>query len=289
MAKLADLLTVSGDVKSGYKLAKKAYDLKPENPDISYAFGRSVYLSGDYKWALSLFQETSLKRPDDPETLYDLAMSAYVLGRVSEAKRAMRKALQSGQVFSRTKEANRFLEMIALSEDPDRAIAELSKVELVLSMEPDDIPARMVLAGINLHKSDVGAARKIYEAILEKYPDFVLAKKHLAVLYSANPADDEKAYAMASDAYETYTQDGELAKTLGIIVFRQGNHKRAIRLFEECLRKDESDPVLMYYLGMAHYHLKDWVEARKFLERAVELGLSDEFVNQARQILASLE
>jgi tetratricopeptide (TPR) repeat protein len=289
LAKLAGLLTASGDVEPGYNMAKKAYDLKPEDPDVSYTFGRAVYLSGDYKWALSLFQETSLKRPEDPNAHFDLAMSAYALGRISEAKRAMGNTLQSKQVFSRAEEATRFLEMVALFEDSDRALVDQSKVELILSKEPDYAPALMALAGIYLHKKDVGAARKIYESVLERLPDFALAKRQLATLYSMNPAEDEKAYAMASEAYEAYPQDGELAKTLGILVYRQGDNRRAIRLFEESLRKDEDDPVLMHYLGMAHYHLKDWVKTREFLERALELGLSDEFVNETRQTLEALK
>ncbi|MBL4575538.1 MAG: tetratricopeptide repeat protein [Opitutaceae bacterium] len=289
MAKLASLLVENGDMGKGYELAQEAYNLSPNNPDISYVMGKVAYLSGDYAWAIKLFKETALSQPDFPEVQYQLAMSLYALGRSIEAKVAMSRALGTPGVFSRTEEAKRFLKMIELSEDIKRAFSEEAEIEKILSTEPEYVPALMVLAGINQERSDVSIARNIYEVVLEQFPDFDPAKRHLAILYSADPAENEKAYEMASDAYETYSLDMELVKALGIIVFRRGDYTRAVRRLRECLRKDEEDPVLWYYLGMSHFHLKDWVEARQSLERSLELGLSDEWVDQVNEILADLE
>ena len=111
----------------------------------------------------------------------------------------------------------------------------------------------------------------------------------MAILYAANPADDQKAYDLATKAREAFPDDPELAKAFGIIVYRRGDFARAARLLQECAGKRSDDAELMYYLGMARYQLKQHAASKQALQRALDLNLSSDFAVEARRALADLK
>jgi tetratricopeptide (TPR) repeat protein len=279
------------DTPKAIELAKAAYKLAPDDSGITHTLGRLAYQTGDYKWALSLLQMTARKQPNDPEVLFDFAEASYSVGQVPDAEAAMRSALQAGAPFSRADEAKRFLDMVALSANPSQALAALSRVEEILKSDPGYVPALMVVATAN-EQSRLGgitAAKQTYEKVLSRFPDFAPAKKRLAILYAADAADNQKAYELAMKAREAFPNDPEVAKALGIIVYRQGDYSRSAQLLKESASKRNGDAQVMYYLGMAQYRLKKPAESKQSLQRALDLNLPGELVAEARRVLAELK
>ena len=66
--------------------------------------------------------------------------------------------------------------------------------------------------------------------MLNHYPDFAPAQKQLALLYAKDPNNDAKAYPLAVKALQAFPDDPEIARALGLIVFRQGDYSRAASL-----------------------------------------------------------
>ncbi|HZQ45436.1 MAG TPA: tetratricopeptide repeat protein, partial [Verrucomicrobiae bacterium] len=258
----------------GFELAKTAHKLAPEDPDISHLLGRAAYETGDYKWASSLLEEAARKEAGQPELLYDLALVRYSVGQVSDAQAAMLGALQGGAAFSHAAEARRFLDMVSLSANPSQAMASASQIEQIVKADGGYVPALMVMAAINEQKAGGGTAKQIYEKVLSKYPDFVPAEKRLAMLYAEDAGNDKKAYELAVKVREALPDDPEIAKALGIIIFRQGDYARAASLLMESDRKKSGDAQLMYYLGMAQYQLKQLTESKLTLQRALDMNPS---------------
>jgi Flp pilus assembly protein TadD len=147
----------------------------------------------------------------------------------------------------------------------------------------------MVKAAIAEQKSDLAMAGRTYEDVLNRYPDFAPAQKQLAILYAKDPNNDAKAFALAVKARKAFPGDPEVAKALGIIVFRQGDYPRAANLLQESARLKNGDAELMYYLGMAQYHLKNRAESKTSLQRALDLNLSGTQAVEAKRILAELK
>jgi Flp pilus assembly protein TadD len=108
---------------------------------------------------------------------------------------------------------------------------------------------------------------------LSPCPDFIPAKRRLAILSAANPGDNQKADALAT-------------KALGIIVFRQGDFARAASLLKECSSRSSDDAGLMYCLGMAQRRLHQSAESGESLQRALALNLRGNLAEVARPILA---
>ena len=288
MVNLARLYTPQ-DPQKAFNVAKAAYNLAPNDPMVTHTLGHLAFLTGDYKWSLSLLQLTVQAQPQNPEVLYDLGEAYYSAGRVPEARTAIQNALQAGAAFSRTNEAQRFLAMTDLADKPAQALAAQSQVETILKSAPDYVPALMVKAVIAEQKPDLAAAEQTFEGVLKHYPDFAPAQKELAILYAKDPKNDATAYPLAVKARAAFPGDPAVAKALGMIVYRQGHYSRAATLLQESARQRTADAELMYYLGMAQYHLKNRAESKTALQKALDLNLSGTPAVEAKRILAELK
>ena len=277
------------DTQKAFNLAKAAYKLTPNDPLVTYTLGRLAFLTGDYEWSLNLLQLTAQVQPQNPEVLYDLGEAFYSVGRVPDARIAVQNALQTGAPFSRTDEAKRFLAMTDLADKPAQVLAAQSQVGEILKSAPDYVPALMVKAAIAEQKSDLAMAGRTCEDVLNRYPDFAPAQKQLAILYAKDPNNDAKAYPLAVKARAAFPGDPEVAGALGIIVYRQGDYSRAANLLQESARQRNGDAELLYYLGMAQYHLKNRAESKTALQKALDLNLSGTPAVEAKRILAELK
>ncbi len=272
-----------------FELAKTAHKLAPEDPDISHLLGRIAYQTGDYKWASSLLEETAREQAGQPELFYDLAQARYSVGQVSDAQAAMANALRGGGAFARTAEAQRFLDIVALSANPSQATAAASRIEQILKADAGYVPALMVMGVIDEQKADAAAAKQAYEKVLAQYPDFVPAEKRLAILLTEDSSNDKRAYELAMRAREALPGDFELTRALGIIVYRQGDYARAVNLLKESNRDRNGDAQLMYYLGMAQYQLKQLAESKSTLQRALDMNPPAQLADEARRVLGQLK
>ena len=289
MLSIIRLLSVRKEDARAFEMAKAARKLDAADADVAHTLGRLANQSGQNSWGLSLLQEAARKRPDVPEVLFDLAEAAFAVGKSVDAEAAMRKALELSPAFPQAARARRFLELVEAAAKPADAAA-AAKVEAALKSTPNDAPALMAAAAIQEFKREAAAAGKSYEKILGLYPDLVLAKKRLAILYApAKDADLKKTLELATKAREAYPEDAELAKALGIIVYRQGNYARAGTLLQESAAKREADAEAMYYLGMARHQLKNRTEAKKALQRALELNLAPDLATEDRKVMAELK
>jgi tetratricopeptide (TPR) repeat protein len=277
------------DPQKAFNMAKAAYNLTPNDPVVTQTLGHLAFLTGDYKWSLSLLQLTTQAQPRNPEVLYDLGEALYSAGKVADARTAIQNALETGTAFAQTNDARRFLSMTALADAPAQALAAQSQVEATLKSTPDYVPALMVRAVIAEQKPDLATAEQTYESVLAHYPDFSPAQKQLAILYAKDPKNDAKAYPLAVKARDAFPADAEVARTLGIIVYRQGDYSRAAKLLQESARQRTSDAELMYYLGMAQYHLKHNAESKTALQRALDLNLSGTQATDAKRVLTELK
>ena len=271
------------------KQARKARELDPDSPQIAQTLGRLAYQAGDHKWALSLFQESNQKQPNDATVLYDLALSFYSLGRVAEAVASMQAAVQRNLDPARSAEAKKFIFLCSLFDNAPEAERAEPQIREIVKNSPDYAPALMVAATLDARNGNAAAALQACKKVAERYPSFAPAHRLLAQLYSGPDGNLAEAYKHGTKAREALPGDADVAKTLGIVVFRRGDYARAVELLKESARKKPQDAELQYYLVMAHVQLKQKVEAKQALDRAVGLKLEASMAESARKALAELK
>jgi tetratricopeptide (TPR) repeat protein len=270
------------------ELAKEAHNLAPEDARMSHLLGRLVFQTGDHKWAASLLEESARKLPNEPAILYDLAWAFYSLGRVAEAETAMQRPALAAS-FASAVEAKRFLAMTAASRNPAQPGQAASDLQKTLAAEPDYVPALYLAATVNEQQSKYKEAAALCDRILTRYPLFAPATRNLALLYAEHLGEDAKAYALAAKARESFPGDARLARALGILAYRQGDFSRSSQLLAESARKADSDAEALYYLGMAQYRLKQTVQSKQTLQKALALSMPANLATEARKALAELK
>ena len=295
---LARLYASRKDTQKAMDAVKSARKLAPDDSAIARALGSIARQTGDSVWAASLLQEAVRKQPDDPELLFEAAQAVYSVGKISEAQEMAKQALgttsapsstalfksQTESTFSKSAEAQRFLEMTALAARPDPAA--MSKIEDVLKTDPDDLPALMARGAFQEQKSDSAGARLTYEKALTHNKDFPPVKLRLAVLSAASLEFDEKALDWAQQARSAYPNDADAAKALGILTYRKGGDPaRAISLLKQSITGRPNDAESLYYLGLAQIQNKDLAPGQQSLRKAIESGLRADLATKAREAL----
>ncbi len=297
---LARLHAAHGEPALALEEAKAARKLAPDDPGVGYALGRLALQAGDRAWGASVLQQAADRRPDDPAIQCDLAQALYSVGRVAAAETAMHRAVDlaagggpaaadggAGQPFARLDEARRFLDMAALAADPAQAAAAADRIDAALKADPADVPALMAKAAADEQRADLASARRGYGLALARYPDFVPAKRRLAILDAESGSDQQKIYDWALSARQAYPGDADVAKALGIISYRRGEFARAEPLLRESLVARTADAELMYYLGMAQDRMQQRARAKETLQRALALNLRSDLAQEARRALAA--
>ena len=147
------------------------------------------------------------------------------------------------------------------------------------------VPAMIQLGLIQEQLKNFAAARDAYEAVAPNSP---LALNNLAVLYSTQLGQLDKAYDLAQKAKEAIPNEPSIADTLGWIMFKKGNYGNALRLLQESAAKLPDLPEAQFHVGMAHYMLGEEEPARLALQNAVDAPSDFPGKVEARQRFALL-
>lgn len=284
--KTIQLYEAKKDTAKALEAANAARKTFPSNRDVAHALGRLVYKSGDHRRAVGLLQE-AVRGADAPsaDLLLDLAAATYAVGNVSGTEDALRQVLAANPPTPRVKAAKTFSDLVSFASNPASVPSAPQLAEAALKADPADLPAMYALALASEGKKDGAAARKHYENALKTYPEFAPAQKRLALIYAADPSQAQKAQELATKARQAYPNDPEVAKALGVAVYRQKNHTRAVSLLEEALRQRGDDAEILFYLGAAQLELKKTAEGKKSLEKALQSGLKGELATEAKKLL----
>lgn len=286
MGRLARIYINLNNPEKALDLAKQAHKLAPNDPAISCTLGGLVFQSGDYNWAASLLQEAAPKLPNQPDVQYDLAWSYYSVGRVTDAEAAMRNAAP-GLTAARLGDARQFLAMVAAAKSPTPAAS--AQAGQILSTNANYVPA-IIAAAVQAEKQGKASdAINLYEKAFARYPAFAPAARSLLMLYAQQPGDEQKAFDFGTKARAAFPDDPELARTMGLVAYRRGDYLRASQLLQESVQKLNPDGEALYYLGMAHYQLKQKSASKVELQRALGLNLESKLAEDARKTLAELK
>jgi len=285
MIDLAQLCTIK-DFSRAMDLAKSAYKIEPDDATICATLGRLAFQAGNFSWSLTLLQQAAQIQPNNAEIQFDLANANYALGKIVDAQSAMNSAVRGQLPPTKAVEAKRFLDLTTAATF-ENAVSQESNAQGILKSQPDYVPALMVMAMAAQKNSQDQIAQQNYEKILNRFPDFAPVQKQLAILDAQNPATASKAASLARKALQSFSNDAELEKVLGLISFQQGDYANA-QNFLETAAQTSPDADILYYLGAAQFHLKNRVESKTALQRALDLNLSGDRATEAKKLLAEL-
>jgi len=143
------------------------------------------------------------------------------------------------------------------------AILQLEKAK---ASAPDNLPGLLMLASLYDETGRKAEARSCYEAILKRSPQYVPALNNLAtILGESTGADLERAYQLAQQATSLSPDDRTVSETLGWILYKKGEFKRAHRHLTEAAGKLADDATVQFHHAMSCLAMGDETAARRAL------------------------
>jgi predicted Zn-dependent protease len=156
-----------------------------------------------------------------------------------------------------------------------------------LRQQPKDPAALTRLAELRQHDGATGQAIEAYQKAIDADSSYAPAVRELAILYSQRPADESKAFDLATKARQASPNDAEVAKTLGILNVQRGVYLQSLELLNQAATTRKDDSEVQYYLGRANQGLKRWDGCKAALEKAIALHLSPKLADDAQTRLAN--
>lgn len=256
------------DLGKAYDLARKARDLRGDDPAIADTLGWVLYKRGDYQQALPILQESAEKSPDSPEIQFHLGMTAYMMGQTDLAIVALKKAASAVQDFPGKDESKGRLALLenGAGTSPELSVSQL---ESMTKQQPNDIVSQMRLAKAYEKEGTSEKAAAAFEQALKLNPKLTEAVFGLAQLYAGPLHNKEKALVYAKKARELAPADPKVAGTLGKIAYQSGNFDWSYSLLQEAVRQRQDDPSSLYNLAWTAYSLGKMNEARDAMQKVL--------------------
>ena len=300
--------------------AKRMLDVKGEEARGYIAMGRVYQVDGKHVEALEAFRKAYAEDGSSLMALTGIVQSHLALKQVDEAVLLLKKMLKEspqnvyalnmlGEVYAYNKVSEKaeasFQEATQLRQDwtlpylnlsrlmmadskPEKAIAVLKRG---LQNIPNDATLKLTLASTQQSTKDIEGAMATYRSVLDINPKLDVAANNLAALIADYKFNDAKSLDGALAVAQRFqsSENPFYLDTLGWLHYRKGDYSLAVVFLTKAQESRPDHPQINFHLGMAHYKAGNPVDARRFLEKAVELGKNDEtLVSEASSVLKTL-
>jgi Flp pilus assembly protein TadD len=155
---------------------------------------------------------------------------------------------------------------------------------------PDSLDARLVLGLVaRMQKDFIKAESLLSEAYLAS-PDNFTARNQLALVLSeqGDEGKRQRGMALAEDNAQRFSQSPEAAATLGWLYLKDGKLDRAEKALQLATSTGVITPDTAYYLGKLSAERKQNVEAKRWLQKAIESTAPFFYRDAAQQLLEEL-
>ncbi len=155
--------------------------------------------------------------------------------------------------------------------------------------QTNDLAIFLQMGELNDEVKNYTASRDAYEKALSVNSNSITALNNLSYIYAERLQQLDKGYELAERARQLTPFNPNIADTVGWILYRQGQYKKALTILQGCAEKAPNDAEIQYHLGMDNYMLAQEDAARAALQRAMALSTNFQGRDDARNRLAILD
>jgi cellulose synthase operon protein C len=304
----AAMYRAGGDPGKAAEVLRAYLQTKPDDTNAKIALAQSLMAANRADEARPVLEALKTKEPANPAAtlgLIDLALArndadgalkladglkqanpvaaAQLRGNVlvrtnrpAEAIQAMEQALQT------TPDRQLALGLYSLRRDNGRLDQAVAGLEDWLKRNPDDVPARTVLADTYLTRNDLKQAEAHYDILVQARPGDASLLNNAA--WIKHELDSPEALQYARRAYAAAPASPEIADTLGWILVQAGETAEGLELLRRAAAGAPSNQDVLYHLAYALNTTGARDEAREILEKLV----SEDKPFQTREAAADL-
>ncbi len=306
--------------KSWNELLNVAKILQSEHKDEALGYyyqGLVLQSKGQLEESVPQFTHALELKPGAIDVLVALAKSYMGLEQANEALKQIEKAVKSdpnhflaynllGELHlsqKRFKEAeSAFEHSLSIKKEWPVPYRNLVKIKLMEGNQSDavailkrgfgntnDPVLGIELANAQDQLGQVEESIQIYQRIIAKYPDHVLAANNLAMILLRGEPDQAKLDQALRlvDSFAT-SENPIVLDTLGWTYLKRGETDQAISVLRRAHSKSSEIPEIDYHLALAYHQIGDKGAAKNHLDAALASGKSFEGMNEAESLKAKL-
>lgn len=248
--------------------------------------GRLKEAAGDYRKATALFGKALDLKKNNAMALTLLGSIYLKQKRYQEAEKHFKAAVAASPGWERPHYG-----LIVLYTQTNRLQEVLNDLEEKYVHNPGSLTIGFTLSLLYEKLGQYNKAITLWEELAAKYPDVVAINYNLAYLYAEHFPDPErlkKALEYARKALNKDPNNPQVLDTMAWVEFKAGSIDRAVKYTESAAKGAENDPIINYHAGLINVGTGNNQAARKYLSRAMELGLEDEHAQECKRILETL-
>lgn len=306
---------VAGELDNALASFSKLTSISPELPGAWLRLGQAQDAAKSSERARASYQKALSIKPDMVEAELALARLEFGAGHKAEALKWVQKVQQQQpkQALGYVLEAElletdkqypaaiaKYEQAYALSKTPDilirlstamaragRAADGEARLLQWLKERPKEAMVRVYLGDMYLKQGRQKDAAQQYQALVEQFPDDVLALNNLAFAYQQ--MKDPRAITVAERAYKLAPDKPDVADTLGWAQVELGDAKRGLTLLQAAHAKVPEQGSIHYHYAVALYKTGDKTRARAELERLSALNVKFPEADAAQALLKQIK
>ncbi len=146
----------------------------------------------------------------------------------------------------------------------------IEQFQRILSIDPDNISANYLLGTACLETQQRPKAMQLFKEVLRLQPDNDEALNSLAYMYAEDEVNLDEGLRMARKAVDLDPSNGAYFDTLGWLLFKKGMNSEALLSFQKA-EMYVHDSVVYEHMGDVYYAIKEFVLARKYWRKSLDL------------------
>jgi len=262
---------------------EEAAKVAPRAPEPPLLVVNTLLAQGNMAAAVTRMDQAVKANPDSVPLLVAQGELQFQRKAFADAEATFRQVLT---LESRTPAG--YLNLARLAAVQNQRPAAIKWLQDGMAALPDNNGMRLALAEFHMAFAEWEPAIKVYEELLKRSPDNLIAANNLAAILADHRTDAEsfkRALAIAN-RFET-SDNAAFLDTLGWVHFRVGQIDQAVRVLRRAVERDPNAALHKYHLGMALMKGGDSKEAREMLQRAVDSKTMFPGIEEARKILGA--
>ncbi len=268
-----------------YELAKQARALQPNDSAVADTLGWILFKRGDYQQALSVLTESVGKSPENPEVQYHQGMAAYMAGNPHLARTALQRAAEASGDFPGKEEIHRRLTLLGDGSGNSKELS-IDELEALLQKWPDDVLARLKVGESYEKRASYEKAALAFERALKTNPNLLSPTVKLATLNAGPLQKPDKALEYSRKARELARNEPKEAGSLGRQAHGAGQITLAYTLLRASADQLTKDGGVFRDLAWAAYRLGRTSEARESMQRVLVVAPGSDHAKEATSFLA---
>lgn len=268
------------DIKGAEASVSKALELQSDFPAGLVMLAIIKEQQGQQQEAVNVAHRLQKKYPDAAAG-YEVEGDIYLKGgKVAEAAKAYENA------YPRGASAALAVKLYQVRHGLGQANA-TEALEQWLKAHPEDMAVTMTLASAYQAEKRNKDAIVQYERALKKQPQNVVILNNLAWLY--DDKGDSRSLEYAQKAYDLKSDSPAIADTLGWILLRHGETRRALELLQDAVTHAPDVAEMRYHLAAALHKAGRKEEARVELERLLNEKQDFTGIESAKSLLREIK